>query len=576
MRRIRPHARVAAVTVLTIAGLSPVVAPAQAGDPATSGPQLVRGSVKELRLGDYDPGSKLLYTPPAAPQGRSSAQVVTASFQVNYDAGFDANPQAKAAFQRAVDIWSQNVTSSVPIVIDADFAPLGPGVLGSAGSKYIVFDTPNARPGTAYGTALANALAGSDTVTDAQDSDGTGEDIVADFASDFPDFYFGTDGNTPAGDIDFVSVVLHEIGHGLGFFGTGTVNNSGQGDIGFDVGTRFVPAVYDRFAEDGLNRSYIDDGSYPRPSAELRQGLEGQRGGAFFDGPKTTSANGGTPARLFAPASFQQGSSYSHFDETTYNNTVNRLMTPSIARGEVAQSPGPLALCLFEDTGWVTPSACGIGGSQRDPAIVSTGLSPASVVTIAGAARSTTVSVRVSDDGPIGAVDVSMYGPEGLAAMQQAQYVSRSGDTELWSAKVFFDRYDAPGSYRVEVDAVDQNGNSDTEPAAAALTVARTALVSIDASPEPVTKGSTIKVTGRVTRLTESGSYVSYTGKRVKLYFRTANSPTYTYLGFTASDPSRGTYTRSYRAEVDGYWKAVSEATPEYARSYAVDYVDVR
>ena len=35
-----------------------------------------------------------------------------------------------------------------------------------------------------------------------------------------PDWYFGTDGNTPAGDFDFVTVVMHELAHGLGYAGT--------------------------------------------------------------------------------------------------------------------------------------------------------------------------------------------------------------------------------------------------------------------------------------------------------------------------------------------------------------------
>ncbi|MDP2602930.1 MAG: hypothetical protein Q8S00_10100 [Deltaproteobacteria bacterium] len=30
-------------------------------------------------------------------------------------------------------------------------------------------------------------------------------------------WYYGFDGNPPAGTIDFVSVLLHELGHGLGF-----------------------------------------------------------------------------------------------------------------------------------------------------------------------------------------------------------------------------------------------------------------------------------------------------------------------------------------------------------------------
>ncbi|MDO1502315.1 hypothetical protein Q2T40_19445 [Winogradskyella maritima] len=41
--------------------------------------------------------------------------------------------QAQTAFQFAVDIWEDLLTSSVPITVNADFGPLDPGVLGGAG-----------------------------------------------------------------------------------------------------------------------------------------------------------------------------------------------------------------------------------------------------------------------------------------------------------------------------------------------------------------------------------------------------------------------------------------------------------
>jgi hypothetical protein len=62
---------------------------------------------------------------------------VTASFVVNYS-GF--TPEAQAAFQHAVNIWSNIVVSSVPIVINANWTPLGAGVLGSAGPTFIYRD----------------------------------------------------------------------------------------------------------------------------------------------------------------------------------------------------------------------------------------------------------------------------------------------------------------------------------------------------------------------------------------------------------------------------------------------------
>ena len=57
----------------------------------------------------------------------------TATFDVAYD-GF--SPEARAAFQRAVDIWATQLTSPVTIQVRATWKLLGPGVLGSAGPVY--------------------------------------------------------------------------------------------------------------------------------------------------------------------------------------------------------------------------------------------------------------------------------------------------------------------------------------------------------------------------------------------------------------------------------------------------------
>jgi hypothetical protein len=77
---------------------------------------------------------------PAVPQPEA------ATFAVTYS-GF--SPAARAAFQRAVNIWSMQVTSSVPITISAQFLPLGTGVLGQAGPTHIFRNFPCApRAGT--------------------------------------------------------------------------------------------------------------------------------------------------------------------------------------------------------------------------------------------------------------------------------------------------------------------------------------------------------------------------------------------------------------------------------------------
>ena len=61
----------------------------------------------------------------------AEARLNAATFVVNYN-GF--TPDAQAAFQYAVDIWSDLLTASIPIVIDANWEDLPGNTLGSAGA----------------------------------------------------------------------------------------------------------------------------------------------------------------------------------------------------------------------------------------------------------------------------------------------------------------------------------------------------------------------------------------------------------------------------------------------------------
>ncbi|ELR99941.1 Calx-beta domain-containing protein [Gloeocapsa sp. PCC 73106] len=270
---------------------------------------------------------------------RSNSLVNTTSnttINVNYS-GF--TPQAQAAFQYAVDIWESVIDSSVPIEIDASFSPLGTGVLGQAGPDAFYRNFTNApQNSTWYPVALANSRAGTDL-------NGAAAEISAEFSSNFGNWYYGTDGNTPNNQYDFATVVLHEIGHGLGFIGFWEYNN-GQGKWG--LGTGF-PSAFDRFVENGSGQSLINTSIFPNPSTALGSQLTSNN--VFFDGPSANAANGGNRISLYAPSIWSGGSSISHLGEV-FNNTPNALMTYAIGSGETIHNPGPVTLGMFADMGW--------------------------------------------------------------------------------------------------------------------------------------------------------------------------------------------------------------------------------
>ncbi|MFO1046922.1 MAG: hypothetical protein U1E52_03340 [Geminicoccaceae bacterium] len=257
-----------------------------------------------------------------------------ASFVVTYR-GFSA--AAKSAFQRAVDIWARQarIASSVPITINARFERLGSGILGSAGPNFIWRNFSGApQRGTWYPDALANKLHGSQL--------DAGADILASFSSAFPNWHFGS-GAAPAGKYDFTSVVLHEIGHGLGFLGAGDVS-SNRGTVRYSG----MPFIYDRYTENRAGKLLL---TFANNSTALSAQLRG--GNLFFDSALVRSANGGLRARLYAPSNFEPGSSYSHLDEATFRaGNPNSLMTPQLGQGETIRSPGGITLAVFDTLGW--------------------------------------------------------------------------------------------------------------------------------------------------------------------------------------------------------------------------------
>ena len=292
---------------------------------------------------EADPRNMFTIVPPPAEFALRARQGLSrpaaATITVNYT-GF--TPQAQAAFQYAVDIWESQLTSNAPIVVNATFQDLGPTTLGSAGPAWIFRDFSGAVPGTWYAKALASKIAGTDI------SPSNPPEISARFSSTFT-WYLGTDGNPPAGQYDLVSVVLHELGHGLGFYGSATVS-SGIGGI-----TRSgLPDIYDRFVETGAGQTIL---SFTNGSAEL--GSQLTSGNLYWNGTNGRSANGGVRPRLYAPGTWSQGSSYSHLNEATYPaGNPNSLMTHAIGAAEAIHDPGPIVRGIFADEGWTTQSSC--------------------------------------------------------------------------------------------------------------------------------------------------------------------------------------------------------------------------
>ena len=92
--------------------------------------------------------------------------------------------------------------------------------------------------------------------------------------------------------------MLHEIVHGLGFYGTANIVD-GEGLWGKHDGALYYPDIWDRFIQNGKKESVIDTEIFPNPSKELAAQLTGNN--LFFGGPNAVKANNNKPAKIASP-----------------------------------------------------------------------------------------------------------------------------------------------------------------------------------------------------------------------------------------------------------------------------------
>jgi hypothetical protein len=228
------------------------------------------------------------------------------------NAGTTIGQQRLIVFQRAAAIWGSLLESKVDIVVDASFANLdcsaNSAILGQAYANGFKRNFENAPlQNVFYPIALANAIAGKDLVNGTKPlSDPTSQaQIVAQFSSaiDLPScqngslaWYYGLDGNHGAKE-DFLVVLLHELGHGLGFAGLTS------GTTGAYLSSPALPSVFEQHMFDstaGLHWSQMTN------AQRLASSTNDQK--VVWDGALTTAAAltflGGTPTlRIGSPAS---------------------------------------------------------------------------------------------------------------------------------------------------------------------------------------------------------------------------------------------------------------------------------
>jgi hypothetical protein len=81
-----------------------------------------------------------------------------------------------------------------------------------------------------------------------------------------------------------------------------------------------------------------------------------------WSGKNAVAANNGIKPVLYTPKPYENGSSISHLDESTYQNSgANALMTPAWPGGAVFHVPGPLVIAMLADMRLKPPAGIPVG-----------------------------------------------------------------------------------------------------------------------------------------------------------------------------------------------------------------------
>lgn len=271
---------------------------------------------------------------------------------------------------------------------------------------------------------------------------------------------------------------------------------------------------------------------------------------------------------------------------------LSALVFPSVAQADETPAAG-LAVSPF---GAKAPADDAVGDTKITKVVVNGGKD---IVLGTTAPKTVSVSLTATDDSGIQDAMIFLWhgtsletdngvdgylGPDVVddsAQIAKCTTVNTTTSTCTLSFKVDprVDLYTSSlaGTWKVYAAALAKDGNSVEKDAYTTHHVQRLSRQSVNAAPEPVKKGATITVTGKLDRANwDDHGYHGYTGQPVKLQFRKKNSNSYTTIK-TIKTNSTGNLKTTVKAVEDGYWRYNFAGTTTTPAAVATgDFVDVK
>jgi hypothetical protein len=228
----------------------------------------------------------------------------------------------RTATEFALELWSNELAGTVPVDVCVNFHELPDGVIGQSWPQIPFYNDENY---TWYPSALWNQLVG-------YNASGSEDDIFLEMNSKFG-FYFELDAN--ASSIDYVTIMLHETCHGLGF-------GSRCAQEGFFY--YGAPVIYDRMLYQGLNGPcWTELSDNERAALIISNNL-------YAGGPQLLEGNEGVRVKIYAPSSYSGGSSVHHWASNVGFETFMKY-----AYDKPLHSFNTRKIGMLMDLGWTAP-----------------------------------------------------------------------------------------------------------------------------------------------------------------------------------------------------------------------------
>ena len=261
---------------------------------------------------------------------------------LHFDLSGNLNAQQTAATEFAFNLWSEQLAGRISVDISVNSTDMGdPSIIGSSTRMP---DWLHLGTNTYYPSALWNQIVDYDATLEYSD-------IQLQMNSQF-NFYYGIDGNPGGSQIDWITIMLHEVCHGLGFFPICRQDGYYIYATSPSYGTYTdYPGIFDRQLFEGLAGPCLTTLDRNQRSALLRS--NNLYSGA--PGSNLLTANGGNRVKMYAPAVYAAGSTGSHWDNIPF--PFQTWMKSTVSYGFALHSFNDRKIGMMLDIGWLQPGA---------------------------------------------------------------------------------------------------------------------------------------------------------------------------------------------------------------------------